>query len=163
MSKTVRIYDFDTKKTNVIPAAELAPGMLEANVAGVGRVWIKAAEVKGKIKHPPIEPAVRDMISRRIQEPLAEVFFQTLEEWEVGFRADVNPEREIAIWCRIAERFTGFSKSEGLNLEQMQECFNVMLHASNDSPEHIQEVVQLNALTREQAQRAIEAFTRGKD
>jgi hypothetical protein len=47
MSKTVRVYDVVTRKINTIPAAEIVPGMVEAQVDGVGRVWINSAQVKG--------------------------------------------------------------------------------------------------------------------
>lgn len=58
MSKTVRIYDPAKGKVNVIPSAELAPGMVEADVEGVGRVWINSAAVKlsDKFNQPPFEP-----------------------------------------------------------------------------------------------------------
>jgi hypothetical protein len=67
LSKTVRVYDLVTKRVNPIPAAELAPGMVEAQVEGVGRVWINSAEVKGggKFKHRPFDSELRDFIERR--------------------------------------------------------------------------------------------------
>ncbi len=165
MSKTVRVHDAATGKIHTIPAAELAPGMVEAQVGGVGRVWINSAQMKcgRKHKHPPFEPGLRDFIEREIQMPLAEVRPITLAQWEDGFRRDTNPEQEIGIWCRIAERFVEFSKSEELNKAQRQECFAIMLHCSTVSPDRVLEVVTLKALTREQAQRAIEAYLKTKD
>jgi hypothetical protein len=165
MSKIVRIYDLATRKINIIPAAELAPGMLEAQVEGVGRVWINSAAVKlsSKFKHPPFEPELRDFIEREIQKPLAEVWPKTLAQLEDNFRRDAEPEQEIGLWCRIAERFTEFSKSEGLNLAQRHDCFAIMLHCSTVPSEQILEVVTLKALTREQAQRAIESYCKAKD
>jgi hypothetical protein len=165
MSKTVRVYDSATKKINTIPAAELAPGMVEAQVEGVGLVWINSAEVKGggKFKHTPFEPELRDFIEREIQKPLTDVWPKTLTQWEDNFRRDAEPEQEIGVWRRIAERFAEFSKSERLNQAQRQECFAIMLHCSTVSPEQILEVVPLKALTREQAQRAIETYLKAKD
>jgi hypothetical protein len=165
MSKTVRVHDPATGKIHTIPAAELAPGMVEADVEGVGRVWINSAAVKGggELKHPPFEPEVRDFSERETQKPLAEVGSKTLAQWEDNFRHDAEPEQEIGLWCRIAERFAEFSKSEGLNQAQRQECFAIMLHCSTVPPEQILEVVTLKTLTREQAQRAIEAYLKTKD
>ena len=164
MGKTVRVYDFATGKTNTIPAAELAPGMVEAQVEGVGLVWINSAEVKGarEYKHPPFKPELKDSIEWKIQKPLAEVWPKTLAQWEDNFRCDSDPEQEIGLWSRIAERFVDFSKSEGLNKAQRQECFAIMLYCSTVPPEQILEAVTLNALTREQAQRAIEAYLKAK-
>jgi hypothetical protein len=165
MSKTVRVYDLVTKRVNTIPAAELAPGMVETQVEGVGLVWINSAQVKRgrEYKHPPFEPGVRDIIEREIQKPLAEVWPKTLAQWEDVFRRDTNPEQEIGVWCRIADRFVEFSKSEDLNRAQRQESFTIMLHCSTVPPEQVLEVVTLKALTREQAQRAIEAYFRAKN
>jgi hypothetical protein len=165
MSKTVRVHNPATGKINVIPSAELAPGMVEADVEGVGRVWINLATVKlsGKLKHPPFDSEVRDLIEMEIQKPLAEVWPKTLAQWEDNFRHDAEPEQEIGLWCRIAERFVEFSAAEGLNQAQRQECFAIMLHCSTVPPEQILEVVTLKALTREQAQRAIEAYLKTKD
>jgi len=165
MSKTVRIYDPAKGKVNVIPSAELAPGMVEADVEGVGRVWINSAAVKlsDKFNQPPFEPWLKDFIEKKIQKPLAEVWPKTLAQWEDIFKREAEPEQEIGLWCRIAERFVEFSKSERLDPAQRQDCFAIMLHCSTVSPEQILEVVPLKALTREQAQRAIEAYLKPKD
>jgi hypothetical protein len=82
MSKTVRVHDPATGKIQTIPAVELAPGMVEADVEGVGRVWINSAQVKGgrENKHPPFEPELRDTIEKEIQKPLAEVWPKTLAQ-----------------------------------------------------------------------------------
>jgi hypothetical protein len=165
MSKTVRVHDPVTGKIHTIPAAELAPGMVEAEVKNVGRVWINSEAVKGGrvYKHPPFDSELRDFIEREIQKPLAEVWPKTLAQWEDNFWRDAEPEQEIGLWCRIADRFVEFSKSEGLNKAQMQECFAIMLHCSTVPPEQVLEVVTLKAMTREQAQRAIEAYLKAKD
>ena len=105
---------------------------------------------------------VRSFIEREIQKPLAEVWPKTLAQWEDNFRRDTKPEQEIGLWCRIAERFFEFSESEGLNAAQRQECFAIMLHCSTVPTEQILEVVTLKALTREQAQRAIESYLKAK-
>jgi len=164
MSKNVRIYNLITKKINVIPAAELAPGMVEAEVAGIGRVWIAAAQVPdGNVKNAPFDPEIREFIRKNIQEPLAEVHPMTLDKWEDGFRRDNNPEREIGVWCRIATRFVKFSNSENLNRAQRQECFTVMLNCTTCPEDKVLEVVKLEALTRKQAQCVIEAFICAED
>jgi hypothetical protein len=165
LSKTVRIHDPATGKINVIPSAELAPSMVEADVEGVGRVWINSAAVKGggEFKHPLFEPEMREFIEREIQKPLADVWPKTLAQWEDNFRRDAEPEQEIGLWCRIAERFEEFSAAEGLNRVQRQKCFSIMLHCSTVPAAQILEVVTLKALTREQAQRAIEACLKAKD
>src|SRR5687768_10453326 len=96
--KTVRVFDFETKQLTTIPAAELAPGMVQARVQGIGTVYISAGQavkLQG-FRHPPM-PEMRENFAK-IKASLDEVFPMSLEQWENGFRRDTNPEREIAFW-----------------------------------------------------------------
>ena len=97
--KTVQTYDLVTKKLASIPAAELAPGMIQAKVEGVGLVWINSAQLKldeGEYRHPPFSEEVRDIL-RQLKASLDEVIPRTVEQWEDGFRKDIHAEREIAL------------------------------------------------------------------
>lgn len=157
--KMVTVYDIDTKKTQTIPASELAPGMVQANVQGIGLVWIRADQTKhGALRHPPFSDELIELIKSQIQLPLEGVMPKTLAEWEDGFRRDQKPEQEIALWCHLASRFQNFAQAEELDVRQRHEAFNVLLACTLGPPEQILEIVRLSALTREQAQRAIDAF-----
>ena len=160
MLKKVKVYDFETKEVITIPSAELAPGMVEAEVEGVGRVWVdaKQATMDGGYRHEPFSEDIRDRL-REIKEALDEVHPMTLQEWEDGFRKDTHPEKEIAIWLRLAERYKAFTEEKEFSQGQRREVFNVML-ACTMSPgkELVLETVTLSAITREEALDAIEAF-----
>ena len=160
MLKKVKVYDFETKEVFTIPSAELAPGMVEAEVEGVGRVWVdaKQATMDGGYRHEPFSEDIRDRL-REIKEALDEVHPMTLQEWEDGFRKDTHPEKEIAIWLRLAERYKAFTEEKEFSQGQRREVFNVML-ACTMSPgkELVLETVTLSAITREEALDAIEAF-----
>ncbi len=160
--KTVQIYNLETKQLSTIPEAELAPGMVKANVVGVGIVWIdaKQAEPQTTFQHPPFDGESRRLIRDKIMRPLSEVCPKTLKQWEDGFRRDENPETEISLWVRIADRFARFCRAKPLfNAEQRKEAFEIMLHCTLvGSPEQVLETVQLEALSRNEAQEAIEAF-----
>ena len=159
----VTVYDVETRKTHTIPASELAPGMVQANVQGVGLVWIQATQTQlGHLRHPPFSDEVVETIKNRIQIPLEDVMSKTLAEWEDGFRRDENPEREIALWCHLASRFREFAEIETLDARQKHEAFNVMLACTLGPPEQVFEIVKIGTLTREQAQRAVDAFLRPK-
>jgi hypothetical protein len=162
MSKQVRIHDPVTNEIRLIPAAELAPGMIQVEIKGIGLVWVDASKVNaGKAyRHPPFDAEARDFIEKNIRVPLAEVYPRTLAHWEDGFRRDTEPETEIAVWYRIAERFTEFSTAEALNPAQKKECLTLMLHCSSGASEGVLDVVPPKALTHDQAQRAIAAFLR---
>ena len=160
MIKNVKVYDFVTKEVMSIPSAELAPGMVEAEVEGVGRVWVDAEQASADVeyRHEPFSEAIRDYL-RKIKEALDEVYPMTLHEWEDGFRKDTHPEKEMATWLRLAERYRIFTEEKGFSQAQRQEVFNVML-ACTTSPkkELVLEVVTLSAITREEAQDAIDVF-----
>jgi hypothetical protein len=162
MSKQVRIHDPVTNEIRLIPAAELAPGMIKFDIKGIGEAWVDATQMKTQkdYKHPPFDPEVRDFVEKHIRIPLAEVYPRTLAHWEDGFRRDTNAELEIAIWYKIALRFTEFSTAETLNPAQQKECLTLMLHSSAGSSEGVLDVVPLKALTRDQAQRAIATYLR---
>lgn len=103
MAKTVKIYDLAHNKISTIPAAELAPNMVEADVVGVGWVWISADEISlaGKVKHPPFNEEKRQKL-RQMKAALDEVYPKTIEELEETFRKDSDPDQEIAIRLHIA-------------------------------------------------------------
>src|SRR3954469_16250683 len=94
----VRVYDFETQKLSEIPAAELAPGMVEAEVQGVGRVWISSSQGRPSDKQrEKLPPELLERV-QKIKATLDEVYPKTIEFWEDGFCRDAHPDQEIAIW-----------------------------------------------------------------
>lgn len=159
--KMVEIYDFKTKKKSTIPAAELAPGMIQAQVAGVGLVWIAASQAKleGEFLHPPFDDEWRELLSM-IKERLDAVHPMTLKQWEEGFRKDENPEQEIGIWSRIATAYQVLGSTAPA--EQRREIFNLILACVNNPREHVLEVVKLEHLSRKEAQQLMDKYYSGK-
>jgi len=96
MTKTVQVYDLTTKKLSSIPASELAPGMIEAVVAGIGLVWVAAANVQigGPYRHPPFTENIRQRL-RRIKASLDEVFPKTLKRGKMVFGKTFIPSRRL--------------------------------------------------------------------
>ena len=95
----VRFYDIDGERIVQIPASELVPGVIEAQVQGIdGLVWIDRTSLQqGDVKHPPFPEDIRVYI-RRIEAAFKEHRDLTFDEWEDGFRRDTNPVQEIALW-----------------------------------------------------------------
>lgn len=48
-NKQVTVYDIDTGTASVIPSTDLAPGMIQADLPGVGRVWFFRAKARAEI------------------------------------------------------------------------------------------------------------------
>jgi hypothetical protein len=159
MTKTVQVYDLTTKKLSSMPASELAPGMMEAVVAGIGLVWVAAANVQlgGPYRHPPFTENIRQRL-RRIKASLDEVFPKSLEAWEDGFRKDHYPRQEIATWLHIATTYQRCTAMTALTPQQRRDYFQVIVTCSTSPREQVIESVQLEAISRKEAERAIELY-----
>jgi hypothetical protein len=155
----VRVYDPMTATVRLMPAAELAPGMVAATVRGVsGVVWVDATQLEeGRHRHPPLSPVLRSQIWR-IYHALWDVYPQTVEEWEDGFRRDVDPAMEIAIWLHIAQAYDAVTASRALTPAQKRDYFNVLVACSMTPREHLFSTVALQAISREDAEEAIRIF-----
>ena len=154
----VRVYDFDSKRVSEIPEAELAPGMIQAQLDGVGLVWIRAARVKtGPIRHPPFSEELRGLL-REIRTTFDEVYPKSLEDWEDGFRRDANAEQEIAAWYYAARKYQQCLRGQNYSLPQRQEVFAIIAACMTSPREQVLKIVQLSALPQEKATEAIEIF-----
>jgi hypothetical protein len=136
--------------------------MIEAQIQGIGRVWVSALQLsEGPFRHPPFSQEVREYL-RRIKTCLDEVFPQTLEKWEDGFRRDQNAAQEIAIWLHIASVYEFFTSNKELTANERREYFHV-IHACSTSPrEHVLQIFNLTALSRKQAEQVIDRFYSSK-
>lgn len=153
--KFVTVYDLATHSRTTIPAAELAPGMVQANVEGQGSVWVKASQIKkAPIRHKPFTNSVRKEL-RLIEQALKEVYPRSLAEWEDGFRRDENPTREIALWKRIVSVYQAAIAGVGFTKAQRVECFGIIVRCTTTPADKVLEVTALSALSREQAQAII--------
>jgi hypothetical protein len=161
VEEMVRVYDFTTKKLFTIPERELAPGMVRARVAGIdGEVWVAAETLKDSdYRHPPFPEDVRALI-RRLHEVFKDVYPQTVEEWEDGFRRDQHPEREIAIWQRMADIYTHFTEGRSLNSDQKKDIFQVILACVNNGPRHVLTTTNPRTLSRKRVKEIIDYFQR---
>ncbi len=157
--ETVRVYDFNTKKICTIPARELATGMVLARVAGIdGEVWVAAETLKDShYRHPPFPEEIRALI-RRLQEVFKDVYSQTVEEWENGFKEHLHPEREIAIWQRMAKIYTHFTEGRSLNSDQKRDILQVILACVNNGQRHVLTTTNPRTLSRKRVKEIIDYF-----
>ncbi len=54
----------------------------------------------GPIRHDSLDPILLEQI-KSIYDVLGQFFNQTLEQFELGFMRDTNPEHEVVIWSAI--------------------------------------------------------------
>jgi hypothetical protein len=119
---TVRVYDPTTKTVTEMPASQLTPNMIQAQVEGLDGVhWIDAGELKmGERQAESFPEEVRDYL-REIKSKLDEVYPMSLEEWEDGFLRDAHPEQEIALWLHVADIYNRSTSERNLSLEQKKD------------------------------------------
>jgi hypothetical protein len=162
LDKFVRVFDLETHDISTIPVAELAPGMVETRIRGKeGKFWIdptKFTEIESTpFRHPRFDKATRGDI-RRIMARLAEVYPLTFKKWEDGFRKDTHPNREIQAWLHLSQIYADLVRAHRLPAPLRTELFRVLLSCQTSSFEHVWQVIGLDALPREVADEAVEAY-----
>jgi len=156
-AEKVRVYDLQTKQLTTIPAAELAPGMVRANVQGIeGDVWIDATTAgQAPLRHPPFPEEIREHF-RRFAALFHDVYPITPEQWEDGFRRDTNPEKEIAVWLRIADAFEHFTEGRQLFQDQRKDIFDVLLSLATNGADHVLQTVSPRTLSRKRVKEMVD-------
>jgi hypothetical protein len=154
----VPFYDVETGRVVHIPAPELRPGAVQAQVQGIdGLVWLLPEQLTpGEVKHPPFEEGVRAYI-RQIQEAFAEHRTLSFDEWEDGFRRDANPEREIALWAHAADVYTAFTRGEPA-AERRRDVYRCVVACLTSGPDAVWHVLRPEALGRAEAERVVNRF-----
>lgn len=138
-----------------IPRSQLRPGMVQVHLGHLGKdgplVWTRARDfTQGELRHPPFDEQVRAYI-RKIQAAFAEHRPLSLEEWEDGFRRDLNPPEEIAIWSYAADVYRAFSANE-ISLQRRKDVYRVIVACLTSSPDTFWHVLKLEALSRPEAE-----------
>lgn len=164
--QTVNLYDFRSKKITTIPAAELAPGLVRAKVNGVdGEVYVDAADALENCvaicRHPPF-PAEYCHIFEKFAEVFRDVYPITAAEWADGFRYDADADQEIEQWARRAGAFRRITAEKKFATRAWkQECFQIILAVFVNGSELALETVELEAISKSEAQQIVSRIVRG--
>ena len=155
----VRVYHPTTKTITEMPASQLTPNMIQAQVEGLDGVhWINVGELRmGERQAEYFSEEVRDYF-REIKSKLDEVYPLSLEEWEDGFLRDAHPEQEIAVWLRVADVYNRFASERNLSLEQKKEYFRVLGACMNSSRERVLQLYSPQLISKAEAEKVIEAY-----
>jgi hypothetical protein len=157
-TRLVPFLDQASRRIVQIPVSELRPGMIQVQLQPSGNVvWALPDQFRqGEIRHPVFIEAVRDHI-RRIQNVFAEHRSLSFEQWEDGFRRDARPEKQIAIWSHAADVYRAFADNE-ISPEKRKEFYRVILACLTSSRDSVWYVLQLEVLSRSEAETVIERF-----
>src|SRR5258706_15891283 len=120
----VPYYDFATKTITRIPKTELSPGVVLVRIEGqADAVYAESAEFKfGQKQHAPLSTELRALIVT-LAADLADVYPQSLEQWEDGFRRDRDAEREIAGWIQLSAILKIMAERFASGPSERKECF----------------------------------------
>jgi hypothetical protein len=154
----VPYFDVETGRVVQIPASELRPGVIRAQVQGIdGLVWLLPDQLsQGEIQHPPFDEDVRVYI-RKIHEAFEEHRSLSFDEWEEGFRRDTNPAQEIAMWSHAADVYTAFAEGES-SAERRRDVYRCIVACLSAPPNMIWNVVELSELSRTEAEQVVHQF-----
>ena len=79
----------------------------------------------------------------------------TAEEWEDGFRRDMNPDREIGMWCCMAVAFSQFADEFTQSLDHKKETFQLILACVNNGTNQTLQTTSRTWLSRPRAKRVV--------
>ena len=143
----VTVFDPKSQTYTKIPAVELAPGMVRAQLKGTDEiVWIDPSHLKqGEYRHPPFEGAAKEAIIS-IQNAFPEVYEKSYAFWEDGFRRDAHPAQEIGLWMHIADVFGKYA--DGKALDFRRELFSLLVGCSTADRKNIGAVFERGILSK---------------
>jgi|TARA_B110000196_G_C21133460_1_gene659747 hypothetical protein len=152
----VPVYNVKTGEVNSLPQEDLGPEMVRVRLEGE-IFWIDSNDLNpSKYQHPVFEGDRKKRV-QTILTKLEEVYPQTYEEWEDGFRRDTNPDNEISIWERITSVYRKHSDNVN-SLELKKEIFRVALICSYSTPDVVLSQAGIEKLKKSDAEKIIRDF-----
>lgn len=96
--------------------------------------------------------------AKKLHETFAAVDKSSLETWIDNFKRDMNPDKEIAIWERIAKAYTNYASQKELSLEAKEDAFQTLLMCSMSSDEETIKSLKLKVLTQDEARKLCKEY-----
>jgi hypothetical protein len=167
-SPTVPYFDQDTEKVVPIPAREL----------GSGSVLVQAVDADGKLSEPvyhaagslaqnsaPRHPPLAELrpLFEWFGRVFANAYAHSVEEWEDGFRADVNFAKEVMIWAHLALIFEKMTAGRPANPAKEKELLQFLLACQNSGPGMAEMMIDRVVLTDKATREAVALFEQMHD
>jgi hypothetical protein len=154
----VKVYDAKTKEVVTIPASELAPGMIRANIEGVGEVFIAASELEASHGSPKALPDGFAAIATAVFEIIGpQIPSLDLRRWIEGFQSDLHPVRELTMWMTAALVFYEMSHQAKDAADVRHDVFHVSSSVMTNG-KHTLEVVELRRISKARAQAVVDRY-----
>jgi hypothetical protein len=120
--------------------------------------WVDPASLKpGPIRHQGLSPKQMERIYK-LRDTLAEVEHSSIEKWVDNFKRDANPDKELAIWERIADGYRRNCSKRQLSIEAKKDVFQLLLLRSMASEQEVLNHIKLKTLTVDEAKETLKEF-----
>jgi hypothetical protein len=111
----------------------------------------------GPIGHKELSPIQMERI-RKLRDALAEVERSPIEKWVDNFKQDTDPDRELAIWERIAAGYARHCSKRRLSPDAKEDVFRLLLFRSMATEHEVLNRAKLKTLTVDEAKEALKEF-----
>ena len=111
----------------------------------------------GPTRHERLSPKQMERIYK-LRDALAEVEHSPIEKWVDNFKRDANPDKELAVWERIADGYTRYCSKRLLSIEAKKDVFQLLLLRSMASEQEVLNHVKLKTLTVDEAKETLKEF-----
>jgi len=111
----------------------------------------------GPIRRQGLSPKQMERIYK-LRDTLAEVERSPIEKWVDNFKRDANPDKELAVWERIADGYRRYCSKRLLSMEAKEDVFQLMLLRSMASEQEVLNHIKLKTLTVDEAKETLKEF-----
>ena len=118
----------------------------------------KLASLKpGPIRHQRLSSNQMERIYK-LRDALAEVEHSTIEKWVDNFKRDADPDKELAVWEKIAAGYTRYCSKRLLSIEAKKDVFQLLLLRSMAPEQEVLNHIKLKTLTVDEAKETLKEF-----
>lgn len=120
--------------------------------------WVDPASVQpGPVQRDSLTKEQEQRI-RQVRDVFVEVDSSPVEKWFDDFKRDVDPDREIAVWERMAQAYKRYCSKRTINQEAKKEVFGILLLRSSAPEEEVLKHHKLRVLSPEEAREVMRGF-----
>jgi len=94
----------------------------------------------------------------KLRNTLVEVYHSPIEKWVDNFKQDADPDKELAVWERIADGYTRYCSKRLLSIEAKKDVFQLLLLRSMASEQEVLKHIKLKTLTVDEAKDTLKEF-----
>ncbi|MBO0725978.1 MAG: hypothetical protein J2P52_10295 [Blastocatellia bacterium] len=109
------------------------------------------------IRHQGLSPGQMERIYK-LRNTLAEVERSPIEKWVDNFKRDANPDKELAVWERIADGYARYCSRRPLSMEAKEDVFQLLLLRSMAPEREVLKHIKLKILTIDEAKETLKEF-----